>query len=258
MPLIRIVISALSIVGLFWILSFLFLNDLTLPTKQIQKYKKVLVVYPHPDDELLTVGGLMAENKNTMLLILTKGEKGTPDAHIDLNLKAIRTKEEQESSKILGVKKLIQMDLGDGLLSQKKEQITNIVRDTIKSERPDLVITYDLSGLYGHPDHMVVSEVVTTLVKTEFKNIELWYPTVPKRVFLLLKVPEQMAKDKNFKSKRTYPSLKVFIGLNVIKKIQAVMSHKSQYIPFQPGLPIPIPTWFFHSMTIYEYFNKAN
>ncbi len=257
MVIFKIVQIILIVIGLFWIFGFLFLNDFSVPTESIKKFKKILLIYPHPDDEVLTAGGVMAENKNATLLILTKGERGTSDAHLDLSLKQVRTNEEQKSSKILGVKKLIQMDLGDGQLGKQREIITKTIREVVKEEKPDLIITYDLSGFYGHPDHMVVSEVITELVKKEFQNTELWYPTVPKRVYGLLKIPEEMAKDKNFKNKRTYPTLKVFVGLNVIKKIQAVAAHKSQSLPFQPGLPIPIPTWFFHSMTVFEYFYKV-
>lgn len=241
-----------------WIFFFFLINDFSVPTVSLKKFKKILVVFPHPDDELLSVGGVMSIHKRATLLILTKGERGTPDAHLDMNLKAIRTQEEKISSKILNVQTLIQKDYGDGELKNKREAITKEIRKIIIKESPDLIITYDLSGFYGHPDHMVVSEITTNLVKDEFKNIELWYTTISKRVYSLMSLPEHMAKDSNFKSKRTYPTHKVFIGLHVFQKIRATLAQKSQYSWIQGGLPVPIPSVFFHTMTIFEHFHKAD
>ncbi len=258
MIIVTTIVVLVGFVALCWMCIFLFINDFSVPTEDRNKKKKILVVYPHPDDEILTAGGVMAGNRNTTLLILTKGERGTFDAHRDTRLKSLRTNEEKVSSKILSVKKLIQKDYGDGELIDRKKEIAEEIITVIDNEKPDLIITYDLSGFYGHPDHMIVSETVTGLVKNKYKKIELWYTTVPKRIYQLLKVPEHMAEDRNFKKKRTLPTLKIFVGLHVINKILANRSHKSQYKPFQEGLPFPIPVVFFQSMTLFEYFYKAN
>lgn len=256
--LLKLILLLFSLTVLFWMLSFLLINDFSLPTKSIKQYKKILAIFPHPDDEVLTTGGVMAVNGNTTLLILTKGEKGTPYAYKDLLLKNVRTSEAQESARILKVQNLIQKDFGDGELQNKKDEIKKEITYIIDKEKPDLIITYDLSGFYGHPDHIAVSQIVTNLKEEQFNKIELWYTTVPKRVYKLLKLPEEMAHDKNFKNNRSYPSHKIWVGINVFRKIRAMIAHKSQYQLFQAGFPIPIPSAFFQSMTLYEYFYKVS
>ena len=74
-----------------WLVAFHFISDLRVPTLPIEKYKKILVIFPHPDDEVLSCGGLLglaaAHKKHSTLVLLTQGECGTPDAHEDRSLK---------------------------------------------------------------------------------------------------------------------------------------------------------------------------
>lgn len=253
-----LLLAIVSVIILAWFGFFFYFHDFSVPTVSTDKYKKILIVFPHPDDELLSAGGLMKINKNATLLILTKGERGNPDAHLDPNLKVIRTKEERASSRILGVKKLIQKDYGDNTLQNKKDEIKKEIETTIKNEKPNLIITFDESGFTGHPDHIVVSEATTELIKTEFKDIPLWYATASKRVYNFIGVPENLVTDKNFYKRRTYPTLKVFVGGTIFNKVISTIAQKSQYSFFEGGFPIPIPSAFFDSMAVYEYFYRAN
>lgn len=246
----------LAIIAIVWLSVFFLLNDLSLPTVSIDRFKKILVVYPHPDDEVLTAGGVIKRSGNATLLTLTKGEKGTPDAHLDNRLKQIRSHELMKAAQILGVKKLIHMDMGDGELEYKKTELKKTIQEAIKKEKPDLIITYDLSGLYGHPDHMAVSQTVTDLIKKEYSNIHSWYFCIPKKIYRLLKLPTHMAKDNQYLTLRSYPTHKIYIGLAVFNKIIAMSLHHSQYHFWQGDLPIP--SAFFHSMTLFEYFHKVN
>lgn len=244
---------------LIFITSFLSQNDLSIKSKNI-KFKKVLVIYPHPDDEVLTCGGLIKSlnksNIDTTLAVLTKGEAGNNCLNDGSDLKKVRTREMYLSSQILGVHKLIQLDLGDGKLSLQKQIVKYEVEKIINAEKPDLLITYDLTGLYGHPDHIVLSEIVTTL-QTRY-GYKLWYSTFPKKVLRLVKLPDHMAKDVNYKSKRVYPNTKIFVGMSVISKIKAMYVHKSQYNSFRNAYPFKfIPLWVFVLGTIFEYFYEV-
>ena len=252
-----------SVVIICWLSFFFYISDFSVKFANVKKFKKLLVIFPHPDDEVLSAGGLLkllAQNgTKTTLLTLTKGEKGNPSGVFDLKLKKIRTKETGEASKILEIDRLILQDLGDGEIVNKQVKVKKIISKTIEEEKPDLVITYDRSGLYGHEDHMVVSEIVTSLIKNKYKNISLWYTTYPKRDLDMAKLPEHMAKDLNFKNKRTLPTNKVFIGLNIFNKLRALYAYKSQYSSYRNGLPIKfIPLWFVYSITLFEYFHEVN
>lgn len=259
--------TIIAIIFLFvlaiWLIGFFISNDFTIPSQNVANFKKILVVYPHADDEALTVGGLVGISKeygnDTTLAILTKGEKGTPNADLKNDLKEIRTIEAKESATILGITKLIQEDFGDGELANKRVELTEYLNRLIQEEKPDLIITYDQSGLYGHPDHITTSEIITELVKTKHLDTKLWYTTQPKRILKLIKLPEHMANDNVFKDKREEPTHKVMIAPFVFNRIEAVYAHKSQRKSYVDGLPIKqLPLWFFHSMPIFEYFHKAN
>lgn len=245
---------AIVVLTLFFYLTALaYISDFSVKSIKLARYRKILAIFPHPDDEVFTCGGLMCLNENSTLLVLTKGEKGTPDAHIEGSLKELRTRELEKSAKLLRVNKLIHLDLGDGGLSEKLSEVAKSVEKVILEEKPDLIITYDLSGLYGHPDHMALSAVITKLVNNKFPDATLWYASLPKKVYSLLPLPIHMAKDDSFLKLRMSPTHKVFVGLNVTRKILAMMQHRSQYDSFKKGLPIPVPA-LFHSLTVFEYF----
>lgn len=259
---ITIILLFILLVVLVWVICAFIVNDFSLPSRNIRKYKKILVVFPHGDDEISHTAGLfrMAAqygNKTTWV-ILTKGEQGTSDAHLDNSLKQIRTIEAQEAAKIYRITKLIQEDFGDGKLSSKRKELTVYIDGVIKNENPAIIITYDLAGSYGHPDHISVSEIVTDLVKKKYTKIQLWYATFPKLIYNMGKFPTEMAKDPEFMKRRSPARCKIFIGFNVIQKVRAVYEYKSQYQSFQKAIPYNLPPWFIYSLFICEYFNEAN
>jgi len=251
------------LIFLVWLAAFIYLSDFSIPTKDTKKVKSILVVFPHADDETLTASGLMRQaalrDTKVTWIILTKGERGNPTDTYDPKLKPIRTKEAQKIAQLLKVTNLIQEDFEDGQLKNKKPEIKKLLTTIFQKEKPDLVITYDLSGWYGHPDHIATTEVVTDLVKNSFKTIHLWYATLPKKVWSISGgLPTQMAETPNWIKNRTYPDVKVFIGLNIIQTIKSVYIDKSQYQSWRSAIPFaPIPMWFFVSMDVFEYFHVA-
>lgn len=262
---ILIVILSILFVSL-WLYGFNQANDIRVLSKSIGSFKdikKVLIIFPHPDDEANSLGGTITQfvDKDVEInwTILTKGEKGNDDAHLDENLKEIRSSEAQRVAMILGIKKLTLKDYPDNGIDQFKNELTSDIRQTIKEVNPDLVITYDESGGYGHPDHIIVSKVTTELINNEFKNIHLWYTSTPEKLYQKLSLPEQMAKDKDFKLNRKSPNFKIDVGLSgVINKIKAVYAYQSQFSSFVKSVPIKqIPMWFYISLAPYEYFYEV-
>lgn len=251
------------VIFFLWLIGVIVVNDLSIPSKKIKKFKNVLFIYPHADDEVLNSGGLIRalsrQGSAVTLVILTKGEKGKPDGKYDGTLKDIRVHEAKKASDLLGVTTLIQEDFGDGDLMNKKPFLRKYVQDIVEKTNPDLVITYDLAGLYGHPDHVVVSEIVTELIHNSFKESILWYVSFPKRVLSMIRLPEYMAKDPSFINKRVFPSHKISVIREIVSKIRAVYSYKSQYQSFREGLPVKfVPLWFFYSMQLFEYYYEVS
>ncbi len=260
-----VIIVIVVLVGI-WIYGFNEANDLKVDSKNISEYKdikKVLIIFPHPDDEANSLSGTITQFVKYKIpvdwVILSKGERGTSDASLDENLKEVRSKEAEKVSHILGVNKLVVKDYPDNGISEFKDKLFNDLKNIIFESNPDLIITYDESGGYGHPDHIIVSQVVTNLVKNDFKNISLWYTSTPEKLFKKLSLPEQMATDANFKSSRKSPNFKIWVGLDgLANKIKAVYTYQSQFNSFVKSVPIKqIPMWFYVSLTPYEYFYEV-
>ncbi len=250
------------IIPLLWMTGFLVVTDFSVPLRDVRQFHHVLAIFPHADDEAITCGGFLHHVSRgggaVTLVILTKGERGTPNVTLDVSLKDIRTREARAVTAILGISRLIQEDFGDGDLHDKKQELTTFIDMTIEQEKPDLLITYDLAGFYGHADHITCSEIITELKKTRFQEIPLWYVTLPKRMLARVEQPEDMATDPHFQEKRALPTHKIFIGVSVFPKIKSWYTYKSQRASFTKGIMKFLPIWFFLSTVLFEYFAEAS
>jgi LmbE family N-acetylglucosaminyl deacetylase len=258
-----LILMILFIILLLWITGFLLATDVSVPLRNARQFHHILVILPHADDEAISCGGFLHRasrgGSTVTLALLTKGERG-PNATQVTNLKELRTKEAQAVSAILGISKLIQEDFGDGTLPQKKQELTTFITWLIEQVKPDLLITYDLAGFYGHTDHIACSEIITELQQTYFPEVPLWYVTFPKLVLARVKLPKGRATEPHLQEKRASATHKVFIGASVLPKIRAWYTYKSQRVSLMQGIIAFTPTWFlwfFLSMVLFEYFAEA-
>lgn len=137
----------------------------------------ILMVHAHPDDECLTTGGSLArysaEGARTVLAIATGGEEGeivVPELATPANkarLREIRDEELAQSAAILGVSDLVRLGYRDsGMVGTPanahpdcfhqadKEAAIGRVVALVRQYRPQVLVTYDERGGYGHPDHI--------------------------------------------------------------------------------------------------------
>jgi LmbE family N-acetylglucosaminyl deacetylase len=127
----------------------------------------VLAVFAHPDDESLASGGLLAwcahEGARVAVLCLTRGEHG-PGGEPE-QLRRTRTRELQDAAGTLGVTDVVILDHEDGMLPWIDPEVLDAdVLAAIRRVVPDVVVTFDEDGLYGHPDHVAVHERTTAVV----------------------------------------------------------------------------------------------
>jgi LmbE family N-acetylglucosaminyl deacetylase len=253
-----ILLIIVLIIPLLWLAGFLLVTDFAVPVKDARQFQHVLAIFPHADDEAVTCGGSLHRfakgGSKVTLALLTKGEKGTPNATRDISLKEVRTKEAQAAAAILGITDLVQEDFGDGALHAKKPELRAFIAALIEQTEPDLLITYDRTGLYGHSDHITCAEIVTELQQTLFQTIPLWYVTLPKRVLARVKLPDQLTTTSHTQAKRASATHKLFIGASVFPKIAAWYTYKSQRASQKEGIRKVLPIWFFLSMVLFEYF----
>lgn len=264
MILLIVFLTLLFIILLLWLTGFLLATDFSIPSRNARQFRRILVIFPHADDEAVTCGGFLhrvtRSERAITLAVLTKGEKGPNEIHAD-NLKDMRTKEARAVASILGISRLVQEDFGDAELQHKKQELRLFIAVLIQQEQPDLLITYDLAGFYGHPDHVACSEIITELQKTSFPEIPLWYVTFPRRILARVTLPEDMATNPHVQEKRAYPTHKIFIGASVVPKIRAWYTYKSQLASLSKGTGLFAPTWFlwfFLSMVLFEYFAEVS
>ena len=259
MILVACLIALIAFVGLSilaWLGSFFFTNDILLPAAPIAGVERAVIIFPHPDDEVNTAGlihRLHQRGTHITLVVLTKGERGTSDAHLDSSLPAIRTRELQKSGKILGVDEIIHADFGDGALSSKRAAVRSYIQAALNRTQPDLIVSYDTAGLYGHPDHIACAEIVTELARA--RKTTLWYVTMPKRVLNVASLPDHMATDPTFKERRAVADYTVYLGpIGVTTKIRACYAHASQLPTTRKSVPFHLPLWFVYSTLMFEHY----
>ena len=169
-----------------------------------------LAVHAHPDDEASSTGGvyplLHDQGVRTVLVTCTNGECGDaldgakPDAdHHDGDAVAeIRRVELDNAVKILGIDRLVRLGYRDsGMMGWPQNADPDSfwaadVNDAAKrlaaiimEERPQVIVTYNEIGFYGHPDHIQANRI--TLAALELIDYEptLYYNAIPDSVMAI-------------------------------------------------------------------------
>jgi LmbE family N-acetylglucosaminyl deacetylase len=134
---------------------------------------KLMCVFAHPDDETLGTGGVLAkhaaEGVETYLVTATRGQRGwfgTPEDYPGPQaLGEVRERELLEAAQTLGIREVHLLDYMDGELDQvDPDEITAKIVTHLRRVQPDVVITFDTFGIYGHPDHIAISQFTTAAI----------------------------------------------------------------------------------------------
>lgn len=86
----------------------------------------------------------------------------------------MRERELREASDVLGVSHLAFLNYLDGDLDQAED--TEVVAKIVTLMRivcPHVVITFGPDGLYGHPDHIAISQFTTAALCDEQGNLHV-------------------------------------------------------------------------------------
>lgn len=140
----------------------------------------ILVFGAHPDDAELGCGGMLCKMKSegytTGIVDMTRGEmgsRGTPE---------IRTKEADNSAKILGLDIRKNLGMQDGRLDTSFENRMRVI-EIIRELRPSIIIASHPED--RHPDHTACGELVrNAFFNARLKKLEGKNPAfAPKRLF---------------------------------------------------------------------------
>jgi LmbE family N-acetylglucosaminyl deacetylase len=142
----------------------------------------IMAVRAHPDDECFTVGGTLArygdEGRRTVLVVCTRGENGeivdeelnTPE-NVE-RLAEIRHNELMKSVDILGISDVELLGYRDSGMAGTPENddprsftmadlddATDRLVALVRTYRPQVLITDNEEGSYGHPDHIMANKI---------------------------------------------------------------------------------------------------
>lgn len=134
---------------------------------------KLMFIAAHPDDEALGMGFALAkyaaEGVEVSLVCATRGERGwNGPQEEDPGLEAlgqIREAELRASARVLGVQDIHLLDYIDGDLDQADPHAAALkIATLLRRVRPQVAVTFDPFGSYGHPDHIAISQFTTSAV----------------------------------------------------------------------------------------------
>lgn len=164
----------------------------------------ILFVHAHPDDEASSTGATIAkahaEGLRTVLVTCTNGElgdspTGLPPDHDDHDGQEVarhRREELEASCRILGIDRLELLGYHDsGMMGWESnersdcfwqvpiEEAAAKLAAIIEEEGPDVVVTYDEKGFYGHPDHIQANRITQAALGLIASKPALYYPVLP-------------------------------------------------------------------------------
>ncbi len=166
--------------------------------------KRLLVCFAHPDDESFGIGSLIAkyvaESVEVSLICSTNGDVGTiTPEHMNghESIASVRLSELECATQILGFKEVITFGYRDSgmmgspdnqhpeaLWSAPLDDVATRIADVIRRIRPQVVITFDPFGGYGHPDHIKMNQATLEAYKKvqreEGYPQKVYYPAFPR------------------------------------------------------------------------------
>jgi N-acetyl-1-D-myo-inositol-2-amino-2-deoxy-alpha-D-glucopyranoside deacetylase len=178
----------------------------------------LFLVHAHPDDEAISTGGVMMKAKahghRVVLATATRGEVGEiynmDEAASRPRLAEIRTEELNRAGEVLGVDRIEILGYRDsGMVDTADnkdprsfhqanlDEAAGKLAVLLREERPDVVVTYDEDGVYGHPDHIKshhVTNAALDLLKREgWAPRKLYYTAIPRSMMeaFMSQVPEE-------------------------------------------------------------------
>ena len=244
----------------------------------------LLGVFAHPDDESFGPGGTLAryaaQGHAVHVIIATDGIAGSVEdpSHLTthVTLAQARAGELSNAAVALGVTSIWSLpyrDSGmrgspdnehpDALIRWPVTTTTAELLDHVLRLRPDVIVTHDPFGGYGHPDHIRVCEAVTAafyLARVQARGTwpgpqKLYYTALDKRIIQFIarimplfgQDPRAIGRNKDIdlveiSRWHTPVTAKVDVAAYLPRKQEASRAHASQYggPGFLRFLPAPL------------------
>jgi LmbE family N-acetylglucosaminyl deacetylase len=171
-----------------------------------------LAVHAHPDDEASSTGGvfrLLANQRvRTVLVTCTRGEFGDApggikpeeEGHDADDVAEVRQAELDKAVEVLGISRSVRLGYRDsGMMgwpqnedpasfwatpvNEAAERLALILME----ERPQVVVTYNQHGFYGHPDHIQAHRITVSALSLIDYEPTLYYNAIPNSVMAIMR-----------------------------------------------------------------------
>ena len=165
----------------------------------------LMAVHAHPDDEASSTGGVLArysrDGVNTVVVTCTDGSLGDAPGGIkpgepgfdEALVIETRRRELDESCALLGVDHLERLNFKDsGMMGWPSNEAPGAFWQMsveaaaaplialMERYRPQVVVTYDSNGSYGHPDHIQAHRITLHAAEVTAIPDKLYFPVIPR------------------------------------------------------------------------------
>jgi len=245
----------------------------------------ILAVLAHPDDESACSGTLaMAANRGwrVVLAVGTRGEAGEiADSSLATAeaLGKVREIELKAACKVLGIDQVRfldyrdsgmagapENDLPESLFQADPGQVTGKIIKLIRELLPQILITFEPHGIYGHPDHIIISRCTTRAFDmardpTAYPDsgnpsqpqimyynalLHKWFKSIYKRLKILNLETTSIAQmitstRENLHKVDRQITHEIDVSAYVRAKIDSLVCHRTQITPHSPFKNLLIP-----------------
>lgn len=209
---------------------------------------RVLVVSPHPDDDVFGCGGTIIKHiqrgDSVNTVYLCKGGKGIKNKPRK-DIEQIREKEARKACSVMGLKEsnIIFLNNRDGSIGLSKKNV-EAFNEVLKLVDPDIV--YAPSFLDNHRDHYYANKLLRKSILQEnclVSGFEIWTPHIPNR---LVDISQQI--DQKIEAIKTHES-----QIAELDYLNGILGLNSYRACFYPNKRISYAEAFIH-LKAWEYF----
>ena len=180
---------------------------------------KLLACFAHPDDEAFGTGGTLAryaaQGHAVHLVCATRGEAGEiadPEFATPLTLGAVREAELRCAAETMGIAEPIFLNYRDSgmagtpenddpraFINIPAERVIAQLVQIIRQVKPEVVVTFEPFGGYGHPDHIAIHRHTVAAFHAAadpdqypemgkaWQAQRLYYTAIPRSIFVTMR-----------------------------------------------------------------------
>ena len=186
-------------------------------------------VLAHPDDESFGCAGALAlahdTGATTRLLVITRGEAGTPDGVPDPAIADRREAELIAAARSIGLDEVSILDgyPDGGIADHDFDVLVDEIAAWLADRRPQAVITFGPHGVTGHPDHVVVGSATRWAAERLSEAGQ-----APNSIFVISPIFDPGGNQYDLSPEEQAATHRIDITSVAKRKLEALESHASQ------------------------------